>query len=81
MAITVIVHVLNSDAILAEIEELPGLTSNFITCTNPRARDGKSLVYIDAQATRVIFPWHRISFIETLPSEEEHMEIETFFRD
>ena len=81
MAITVIVHVLNSDAVLAEIEELPSPTSNFITCTNPRARDGKSLVYIDVQATRIMFPWHRISFIETLPSEEEHMEIETFFRD
>jgi hypothetical protein len=81
MAITVIVHVLNSDAILAEIDELPNPTSNFITCTNPRARDGKSVVYIDAQATRVMFPWHRISFVETLPSEEDQVEIETFFRD
>jgi hypothetical protein len=81
MAITVIVHVLNSDAILAEIDEMPDPSSNFITCTNPRARDGKSIVYIDAQATRVIFPWHRISFVETLPSEEDQVEIETFFRD
>jgi hypothetical protein len=81
MAITVIVHVLNSDAILAEIDELPDPSSNFITCTNPRARDGKSVVYIDAQTTRVMFPWHRVSFIETLPSEEDQVEIETFFRD
>jgi hypothetical protein len=81
MAITVIVHVLNADAILAEIEELPDPSSNFITCTNPRARDGKSIVYVDAQATRIMFPWHRISFVETLPSEEDQVEIETFFRD
>jgi hypothetical protein len=81
MAITVIVHVLNADAILAEIDEMPDPSSNFIICTNPRARDGKSIVYIDAQATRVIFPWHRISFVETLPSEEDQVEVETFFRD
>jgi hypothetical protein len=81
MAITVIVHILNADAIMAEIDELPTLTSNFITCTNPRARDGKPIVYIDHQATRVMFPWHRISFVETLPSEEDQAEIESFFRD
>ena len=81
MAITVIVHILNSDAILAEIDEIPEATSSFITCTNPRARDGKPIVFIDAQATRVMFPWHRVSFVETLPSEEDQAEIESFFRD
>jgi len=81
MAITVVVHILNSDAILAEIDEMPNPTSNFIICTNPRARDGKSIVFIDAQATRVVFPWHRISFLETMPGEEDQAEIETFFRD
>jgi hypothetical protein len=81
MPITVIVHVLNADPVLAEIDEMPGPTSNFITCTNPRARDGKSIVYIDAQATRVMFPWHRVSFVETLPGDEDQVEIESFFRD
>jgi hypothetical protein len=81
MAITVIVHVLNADAILAEIEELPNPTSNFVICTNPRARDGKPITYIEREATRVVFPWHRISFIETLPSEEDKVEVESFFRD
>ncbi|MBN1219576.1 MAG: hypothetical protein JXM69_11655 [Anaerolineae bacterium] len=81
MAITVIVHVLNADPIVGEIDELPSPTSNFITCVNPRARDGKNVVYIDSQATRVMFPWHRISFVETLPSEEDQVSIESFFRD
>ncbi|MBN1993975.1 MAG: hypothetical protein JW953_14845 [Anaerolineae bacterium] len=81
MPISVIVHVLNADPVLAEIEELPDPHANFITCTNPRARDGKALIYVDGQATRVMFPWHRISFVETLPSEEDQAEIETFFRD
>ena len=81
MAITVIVHMLNADAILAEIDELPESTANFIECTNPRARDGKPIVYIEREATRLLIPWHRISFVETMPSEEDQAEIESFFRD
>jgi hypothetical protein len=81
MAITVILHILNADAILAEIEEMPESTANFVICTNARARDGKPIAYIERDATRVVFPWHRISFIETLPSEEDKIEVESFFRD
>ncbi len=81
MAITVIVHVLNADAVMAEIEELPDPMANFVVCTNPRTRDGKPIVYIEREATRVIFPWHRISFLETMPSEEDQVQIESFFRD
>ena len=81
MAITVIVHVMSAEPLVAEIDELPPLTANFLTCTNPRGRDGKPLKYIEAEATRVMFPWHRISFVETLPSEEDQEQIESFFRD
>lgn len=81
MAITVIVHVMNAEAFVGEIDELPSPTANFLTCTNPRGRDGKTVKYIEAEATRVIFPWHRISFVETLPSEEDQEQVESFFRD
>jgi hypothetical protein len=81
MAITVIIHIANSDPIVGEVDELPDPSAQFVTCVNPRARDGKSIVYIDASATRVMFPWSRISFIETLPSEEDQVELESFFRD
>lgn len=52
MAITVIIHIANADAILAEIEELPDPTANFLICTNARARDGKNLIYIERDATQ-----------------------------
>ena len=52
-----------------------------IVCTNPRARDGKNLIFIEPECTRFLFPWHRISFIETYPSDEDRAEVETFFRD
>jgi hypothetical protein len=81
VSITVIVHVQGGDAVLGEIEAIPEPTANYIIVTNVRTRDGKPVVYIDREATRVLFPWHRISFLETLPSEEDREEIETFFRD
>jgi hypothetical protein len=81
MAVTVIVHILNADALVGEVDELPDPSASFIVCTNPRGRDGKPLIYIEREATRVLIPWHRISFVETMPSEEDQVEIETFFRD
>jgi len=81
VSITVIIHVAGGDAIVGEIEKMPDPRANYVTFTNVRARDGKSVVYIDREATRILFPWHRISFLETLPSEEDQEEIESFFRD
>ncbi|MCB0153316.1 MAG: hypothetical protein KDF65_00870 [Anaerolineae bacterium] len=81
MAITVIVHVVGAEPFVAEIEDLPNPLAQIVTCTNPRQRNGKPVSYVEADATRVIFPWHRISFLETLPGEEDHDEVETFFRD
>jgi hypothetical protein len=81
MPITVIVHIHNSDPIVGEIDEMPAPSSQFIICTNPRTRDGKNIIFIDAQATRVMFPWSRVTFVETLPSDEDQAEIESFFRD
>lgn len=81
MSITVIIHVVGGDAIVGEIEELPDPQANYVTFTNVRQRDGKPVVYIDRDANRILFPWHRISFLETLPSETDQEEIESFFRD
>jgi hypothetical protein len=60
---------------------MPDPRANYVTITNVRTRDGKPIVYIERDATRVMFPWHRISFLETLPSEEDQEEVEFFFRD
>lgn len=81
MAYTVLIHIANADAILAEVDELPDANSTFITCTNPRMRDGKPITFIDPEASRIMFPWSRITFLEVYPSEEDQTEIETFFRD
>jgi hypothetical protein len=81
MAQTVIVHLVNEDPILVEVEDLENLDGPVLECMNPRRRDGKQLHYIDPEATSFLFPWHRISFIELMPSEMERGEVVEFFRD
>ncbi len=81
MAHTVLIHIANADPVVAEMDELPDPQSVYITCTNIRARDGKPIHYIDPEASKFLFPWHRITFLEVYPSEEDQAEIETFFRD
>ena len=81
MAFTVIIHLTGTDPFLAEMDELPDSKASFIVCTNPRARDGKNLVFIEPECTRFMFPWHRVSFIETYPTDEDRAKVETFFRE
>jgi hypothetical protein len=77
---TVVVHVMGEDPFVAEVEELPAPTDQAITLVNPRRRDNKPLHYVEDQTISVIFPWHRISFIEVRPDEEARGEVDLFFR-
>ncbi len=77
---TVVVHVMGQDPFLGEIEQLPDPKDQFVTFVNPRTRDNKPLHYIEDQTISVMFPWHRISFIEVRPDEEARGEVDLFFR-
>lgn len=81
MAYEVILHMLNEDPVVAEMETLPDPTHQSVIVTNPRRRDGKSLQYITEGATSFIFPWSRISFIEVMAGEEAAKEVVEFFRE
>ncbi len=81
MAKVVIIHVIGEDPILADIEELPKPSDQFVEFTNPRKRDGKSIAYVTTGAKSFMFPWHRLSFIEVMTAEAEHEEIIEFFRE
>lgn len=71
MAITVLVHIQNEDPVVGEMDELPAVTDVSIRLMNPRLRDGKDLHYLQSSVVTVIWPLHRINFIEVLPSEQE----------
>ena len=81
MAKVVIIHVAGEDPILAEVEELPKPTDQFLEFTNPRRRDGKSIAYVTQGAKAFLYPWHRLSFVEVMTTESEREDVIEFFRE
>lgn len=66
MAIRVILHVLNEEAFVADLEDLPDPKDNCIIVRNPRKRDGKPLSMLAEGVETLIYPWTRITYIELL---------------
>ena len=77
--ITVIVHIRNEDAFECELDDLPNPAGQFVHVHNPRLRDGKDLHYLDEEVTSMLVPWHRINFIQILPSGDVE-EVASFIR-
>ena len=65
---TVIVHIMNEEPVVAEVEELPTGDAIYIQLMNPRKKDGKELHYQDEGVSSMLMPWHRINFIQIMPS-------------
>ena len=80
MSNTVIVHIRNSEPMLAEIDELPEAKDTLIKLSNPRQRDGKDLLFLERNVVTVIWPWAEISFMEILPGETAE-EVVSFIRE
>jgi hypothetical protein len=81
MARTVIIHLLNQDPIVADMERLPDESSAFVTFSNPRMRDEKNVGWATPGARSFLFPWARINFIEVMTSKEEESSVIKPFRD
>jgi hypothetical protein len=77
---TILLHIMNEDPILGEVEQLPAVNDYLILLKNPRKRDGKDLIYLDPNVTQVYWPLTRINFIEIIPSGDEE-EIISFVRE
>ena len=71
MATTVILHIKNTEAVVAEVDDLPQPTDLMITVKNPRTVDGKDLHYLMDKVVTVIWPINTLNFIEVLPSDED----------
>jgi hypothetical protein len=80
MAISILVHLTNEEAVLGEVEALPTADANYLTVANPRRRDGKDLPFLQPNVSTVIWPIQRISFIEVMPGEAEE-KLVTFVRE
>jgi len=73
-------HLMNEDPVVGEMEKLPAPEDQVVIINNPRLKDGKDLHYLEAEVTTMIVPWHRITFIEIVPSAEIE-EVITFVRE
>jgi hypothetical protein len=80
MAKTVVLHIMGEDPILAEIDQDPQPTDMYVKVSNLRKRDGKEVGYLTAGVQSVLYPWHRITFLEIMVSEEERGSVIDFFR-
>ena len=68
--VSVTVHISNEDPVVCELEEMPDASSLFLVLQNPRRRDGKDVHYLDEDVTTVLIPWHRVNFVQMMPSAE-----------
>lgn len=80
MSYTVLVHLLNEEPIVAEIERLPEPSDQVLIVTNVRRRDGQEVPYLLPEASTVIFPWARIQCVEVMPSPVDEQVI-SFIRE
>ncbi len=80
MSHTVIVHIKNSEPMLAEIDEMPQVTDVLIKLNNPRQKDGKDLIFLERNVVSVYWPWAEISFLEILPGDTAE-EVVSFIRE
>jgi hypothetical protein len=77
---TVLIHILNEESVVGEIERLPEPTDQVVVVHNVRYRDGREVSYVLPETDMVVFPWRRIHCMEILPSEAEE-EVVTFIRE
>jgi hypothetical protein len=77
---TVLIHILNEEAVVGEIEDIPEPTDQVLIVSNLRMRDGRDVSYLLPEADKVVYPWTRIHCVEILPSEEEE-EVVSFIRE
>lgn len=77
---TLLVHLMNEDPVLGEVDDYPAPGDTLILVKNPRRKDGKDIFFLEGNVTSVYWPVHRVSFIEIMPTGEEE-EIIGFVRE
>jgi hypothetical protein len=77
---TVLIHILNEEAVVGEIAQIPEPTDQVLVVNNLRYRDGRDVSYILPETDTVVYPWFRIHCVEILPGEEKE-EIVSFIRE
>ena len=67
---SIIVHINNEEPVMGEVESLPIESATIVILKNPRRRDGQEVHFLDEETSTMIVPFHRINFIQIMPSAE-----------
>ena len=81
MSVRALVHIMNDDPIMCDLDRVPNPTDAYIAIRNPRRRDGKPMELLADGATSFLYPWSRITFIELFEEEGQRENIVGFFRE
>ncbi|HEV2237451.1 MAG TPA: hypothetical protein VGR57_12385 [Ktedonobacterales bacterium] len=81
MARSVIIHLVDQDPVLVDMEELPTPNASCVFFTNPRRRDGKPVGWVTPGAVAFVYAMTRINFIEVMTSDEERDKVVEFYRN
>ena len=68
---TLVLHMLNEDPVVGEVEEIPVKTDTLIFLENPRRRDGRTLPYLEENVLKAAWPVSRLTFFEIIPGRDE----------
>ena len=79
--ITLILHIENSEPVKVDDDVMPKPTDSVIVGNNPRERTDKEVYWLDEGVTTVLFPWHRINYIQVLPDPTEESDVPRLVRD
>jgi hypothetical protein len=60
----VVIHLMNEQPLLADVEAMPGPTDVAFVCTNLRTMNGTRPVFVDRMESVFVFPYATIRFIE-----------------
>lgn len=77
---SLIIHIVNEDPVVGEVDTLPSPTDSLIVIKNPRRKDGKDITYLEPNVNTLIWPLQKINYIEVIPTGEED-EIISFVRE
>ncbi len=80
MAHTMLIHLLNDEPVVGEVERLPEPTDQVLIVTGVRKLDGHPVSFLQPDVGTVIFPWARIQCVELMGGEAEE-EIISFIKE
>lgn len=78
--ISLLLHVSNAEPIKVDVEEMPSPQDVWIIGQNPRERTDKELTSLDEGVTTIMFPAHRINYIQVLPNPDDEIDFPMPFR-